>query len=317
MKYTIYVDGQDGTTGLKIHERLSKRSDIDLIKIESHKRKDLAERSQLMNDADIVFLCLPDVAAKEAVSLVYNQNTKIIDASTAHRVDPGWVYGIPELSVEQRTRIISSKRVSVPGCHASGFNIPLYPLIKQGILPRDYPITCFSITGYSGGGNKLIEEYESTDGCKEGLTSPNLYGLGLNHKHLPEMQHITGLTYVPIFTPIVSNFYKGMLVTIPLFKRLFRKKVTPHNIHDFLSNYYKNQVFIEVMPYDPSNDLNHGFLNSIGCNNSNKLQIFVFENAEQILLVSRLDNLGKGSSGAAVQNMNLMLGLSETLGLID
>jgi N-acetyl-gamma-glutamyl-phosphate reductase len=315
MKYKIYVDGQEGTTGLKINERLSGREDIEILKIDYDKRKDTEERRKLINEADVVFLCLPDVAAKEAVTLVSNDKTRIIDASTAHRIHPEWVYGIPELSKEQREKITVSKRVSVPGCHASGFNMALYPLVKEGIVPKDYPVTCHSITGYSGGGKKLIEQYEVTDQDKECLKSPNLYALGLNHKHIPEMQYIPGLTYAPIFTPIISDFYKGMLVTLPLFKRLLNKKVTSKEIHEFMSSYYKDQYFVEVMPYDPSSHLYNGFLNSIDCNNSNKLQIFTFESEDQILLVSRLDNLGKGSSGAAIQNMNVMLGLDEWVGL--
>lgn len=315
MKHKIFVDGQEGTTGLKINERLESRSDIHLLKISPDKRKDPEERSRLLNEADIAFLCLPDIAAKESVSLVSNPRTRIIDASTAHRTNPEWTYGLPELSDAHRSSIISSKRVSVPGCHASGFTLSLFPLVKEGIVPADYPVSCHSITGYSGGGKKLIEKYEGADSHDSALESPRMYALGLTHKHLPEMQKVCGLTHAPIFTPIVSGFYQGMAVTIPLYPRLLPKKLTAKEVQEFLSSYYKGQHFIRVMPFESENFLDDGFLGATGCNHTNRVDLFVFGHSEQILLVARFDNLGKGASGAAIQNMNIMLGLDEATGL--
>jgi N-acetyl-gamma-glutamyl-phosphate reductase len=274
-------------------------------------------RQACLNEADIAFLCLPDAASREAVSLVTNENTKIIDASTAYRTDPEWAYGIPELSNAHRENIKKSKRVSVPGCHASGFQLALFPLIKEGIVSKDYPVNCYSLTGYSGGGKKLIDMYENTDKDRESLKSPNMYSLGLNHKHLPEMQTISGLTNPPLFTPILGNIYKGMLVVIPLFRSLLNKPMNAEDIQEFMAAYYKGQHFIDVKPFgiDKNSHLFNNYLDCIGCKDTNKNEIYIFGNEEQILLVSRLDNLGKGSSGAAVQNMNIMLGLEEWAGL--
>ncbi|BCJ93276.1 N-acetyl-gamma-glutamyl-phosphate reductase [Anaerocolumna cellulosilytica] len=315
MKYKVYVDGQEGTTGLLINDRLKIRDDIELLKIDPEKRKDTNTRKNFLNKADIVFLCLPDAAAKESVAMVTNEHTKIIDASTAHRTNPDWAYGLPELGKEYREAIKASKRISVPGCHATGFNVAVHPLTKEGILAKDYPVTAHSITGYSGGGKNLIAKYEETDTDSTALKSPNFYSLGLNHKHLPEMQKVSGLTSPPLFTPVVSNFYKGMLVAVPLLKSYMKKPLSAKEVQAFLANYYMGEPFIEVIPYDSSSYLFEGFLNSVQCNDSNKLQLFVFGNDEQTLVVSRFDNLGKGSSGAAIQNMNLLLGKEEWLGL--
>lgn len=315
MKYKIFVDGQEGTTGLKIHERLENRPDIQLLKIDAGKKKDPSERSRLLNEADIAFLCLPDTASRESVSLVSNPSTRIIDASTAHRTQPGWTYGLPELSPEYRKEIASSKRVSVPGCHATGFNLSLFPLVKEGIVPADYPVSCHSITGYSGGGKKMIEEYEAEDDSKSELKSPRFYALGLKHKHLPEMQKISGLTYAPIFTPIVSDFYQGMTVAIPLHPRLLSKKLSAKEVHEFLSSYYEGEQFVKVMPFEYEQLPGNGFLSAIACNLTNRVELFVFGHSEQILVAARFDNLGKGASGAAIQNMNIMLGLDEGTGL--
>lgn len=315
MRYKVYVDGQEGTTGLLINDRLKIRDDIHILKIDPDKRKDLEARRQLLNEADIVFLCLPDAAAKEAVALVTNENTKIIDASTAHRTDSAWAYGLPELGSLYRENIKNSMRVSVPGCHATGFNIGVHPLVKEGIISKDYPLTAHSITGYSGGGKKLIAQYEETDKDSAALKSPNFYSLGLNHKHLPEMQKISGLSNPPLFTPVVGNFYKGMLVAIPVLKRFMEKPLSAKEVQEFMAVYYKDEPFIEVIPYDSHAYLSSGFLDGIQCNDSNKLQLFVFGNEEQTLIVSRFDNLGKGSSGAAIQNMNLLLKKEEWLGL--
>jgi len=316
MAFKVFVDGQEGTTGLKIRDHLAIRKDVLLLEIEPDKRKDPARREELLNEADVVFLCLPDIAAKESVAMVSNPKTKIIDPSTAHRTDPSWVYGIPELSREERERICSAKRVSVPGCHATGFIMPLFPLVSKGIVPQGYPMTCHSLTGYSGGGKKLISAYEDVDApTREKLRGPRPYALGLAHKHLPEMQKHAGLEISPIFLPVVGNFYQGMLVSIPLFRRMLRNRIGTREVHEELQAYYAGQRFVRVMPLYGEGHLQDGFLDPQECNGTNRIEIFVFGNAEQILLISRFDNLGKGASGAAVQNMNLMLGVQEDEGL--
>jgi N-acetyl-gamma-glutamyl-phosphate reductase len=311
MKSKIFVDGQEGTTGLKIQDYLSKRTDLEILYIDKDKRKDVGAKRELLNEADIVFLCLPDAAAKESVALIDNPRTKVIDASTAHRTAEGWAYGFPELNKGHRELIGKSTRVAVPGCHASGFVAAVNPLIQLGILPKDYPISCFSVTGYSGGGKKLIEKYENADK----ILSPMAYALKLNHKHLPEMQKITGLSHPPVFTPIVGSFYKGMAVSVPLLPRLLSKKVSSSDVRELLAEFYSTEKFIRVMPYESDSYLQEGFLNPEECNDTNRIDLFVFGHEEQILLVSRFDNLGKGASGAAIQNMNIMLGLDEGIGL--
>lgn len=315
MPYSVFVDGQEGTTGLKINERLSERKDIDLIKIDPEKRKDPEERRKLLQEADIAFLCLPDAAARESVALAGGGKTRIIDASTAHRTDPDWVYGLPELSRNQRALIKDAPRVSVPGCHASGFTLGLYPLVREGIVPADYAVTCQSVTGYSGGGKKLIGKYSDGGEGKKDLKSPRFYALGLQHKHLPEMQKVCGLQYPPLFTPIVGDFYQGMSVSVPLLKRLLLKKITPPEVQSLLAEYYAGERFVKVMPYESGSYLDEGFFDATWCNNTNRAEVFVFGNSDQILVITRLDNLGKGASGAAVQNMNIMLGLDEGTGL--
>lgn len=315
MAHKVFVDGQEGTTGLKINERLEGRSDITVLHIDPERRKDPEERRRLLNEADIAFLCLPDPAAAESVSLVDNPATCIIDASTAHRTDPGWAYGLPELSPAHRERIGGSKRISVPGCYATGFNIILHPLVANGIVPPDYPVTCHAVSGYSGGGKKLIEKYEAGGGGKKAPESPSFYSLALKHKHIPEMQKVGGLSRAPLFTPIVSNYYNGMTVAVPLYPGLFPKKISAVEIHAFLSEYYKGQRFIKVMPFDSDGGLDSGYMSATACNGTNMLELFVFGNSDHLLLISRLDNLGKGASGAAVQNMNIALGLDEGTGL--
>lgn len=316
MKYRVFVDGQEGTTGLKIHDYLAARSDVEVLKIDTDKRKDQNARRALLNEADIVFLCLPEAIARESASLVTNEATRIIDPSTAHRVHPNWTYGLPELNKQQRERIHESKRVAVPGCHATGFILALYPLIQAGVVPNNYPVVCHSVTGYSGGGRSMIAEYENTSSAAETLQSPRHYALGLDHKHIPEMQKVIGLQNPPIFTPIVSNYYKGMAVSTPLFPRLLDKKVTPADVTSVLSEYYANEQFVRIIPANSENHLDHGFFNLQECNDTNRIDIFVFGNTDRILLLSRLDNLGKGASGAAIQNMNLMLGIDEGTGLV-
>ncbi|MBA9088199.1 N-acetyl-gamma-glutamyl-phosphate reductase [Fontibacillus solani] len=313
MKYKIFVDGQEGTTGLKIHEYLSKISNVEVVKIESDRRKDNDARRAIINEVDLVFLCLPDSASRESVSMVSNNKTKIIDASTAFRTNSEWTYGLPELHKNQRNTIQNSSRVSVPGCHATGYILAIHPLVAEGIIPRDYPVSCYSLTGYSGGGKKLISEYQNSN--REQLFAPRQYALSLNHKHLPEMQLYTGLNSAPIFTPIVGNYYQGDAVTIPLFPRMFTKNATAKDIQEVLASYYKDERFIRVMPYDSEAYLEDGFFNLMQCNNTNYLDIFVFGHKDEIVLVSRFDNLGKGASGAAIQNMNIMLGFDEGMGL--
>ena len=313
-KFKIFVDGQEGTTGLEINERLKNRNDIEILRINSQKIEvlwDVNERAKYINQADIVFLCLPDDAARESVSLIDNPSTRVIDASTAHRTADGWVYGIPELSAEHRKNIKTAKRLSNPGCFATGFNMLMYPLVKEKIVPADYPATCHSVTGYSGGGIRLIERFESEEN-KQKLNSPCFYSLNLNHKHLPEMQKHSGLSNVPIFTPIIANYYRGMTVAIPL----PNIKSTASEINEFYKNYYQGQYFVKIMSFNIQDELEWGFLNAEGCNYTNNIEIFVFGNDRQILVVARLDNLGKGASGAAIQNMNIMLGIDEKYGLI-
>ena len=315
MKYKIYVDGQEGTTGLRIHEYLSKRTDLEILKIDYEKRRDIDERRKFLNEADLVFLCLPDAAAKEAASLIKNDRTKVIDASTAHRIHKDWVYGLPEMGREQRERIRDSKRVANPGCHSTGFILLVYPLIKLGILPRDYPLTCTSVTGYSGGGKSLIAKYED-ENAPDSINSPKPYGLNLKHKHLPEMKVIAGLDYEPVFLPIVANFYKGMAVSVPIAVRKLNKKAGAEDVQKMMAEFYKDEKFIRVMPYGDDSLLEDGkFLNPEACNDTNRVEISVFGHEEQILLTARFDNLGKGASGAAVQNMNIMLGFDEDIGL--
>ena len=306
----VYIDGQEGTTGLKIFERFQNRTDIEIIKIIPELRKDLAERKKMINQSDYTFLCLPDVASIEAVSLIENSNVKIIDASTAHRTNPDWAYGFPELSPDFRNKIEKSSRVAVPGCYATGFTSIVYPLIKLGIISTDYPITSHGISGYSGGGKSMIEEYESGNKPLE-YFSPRLYGLNGNHKHLNEMQIISGLDYKPCFNPIVDDYYNGMVVCVPLTSRLLCKKISAIDIHTELSQYYKDEFFVNVMPFQSD-----GFLGANNLANSNYLQIYVSGNDDRVLLSARLDNLSKGASGAAIQCMNIMMNIDEKISLI-
>ncbi|MDO4531083.1 MAG: N-acetyl-gamma-glutamyl-phosphate reductase, partial [Bacillota bacterium] len=272
-------------------------------------RKDAAERKRLMNEADVVFLCLPDEAAREAVKLVENPNTCIIDASTAHRVDPNWTYGFPELSLKHRKAIQSSKRIANPGCHATGFIAAVYPLVELGIIGKDYPLTAHSLTGYSGGGKAMIAEYEGEE-RPTAFDSPRQYGLSQQHKHLPEMQYITGIAAPPVFCPIVADYYSGMATCIPLIASLFQKKVTKAELLHLLQEYYKDAALISVEE-EPTN-----FLASNPLSDTNGLKLYLQGNDERMTLISVFDNLGKGASGAAVQNMNIVLGLDETTGLI-
>jgi N-acetyl-gamma-glutamyl-phosphate reductase len=312
MTHKVFVDGQEGTTGLQINEYLAKRSDVVLLKIDADKRKDIAERKRLINESDVTFLCLPDEAAKESVTLVDNPNTCIIDASTAHRVNPAWTFGLPELAPEQRARIRASKRIANPGCHASAFILALRPLVAAGLLPAATQIATNSITGYSGGGKSMIAQYESP----ERINAPRPYSLGLAHKHLPEMQAYTGLTVAPIFQPIVGPFYKGLAVTAFIHPQQFTRAATPADVQKIIADYYATEPFIRVLPVDLDATTEGGFYNVEANNDTNRVDIAVFGNNDRMLLIARLDNLGKGASGAAVQAMNVHLGVEESLGLV-
>lgn len=315
MTYRVFVDGQEGTTGLRIHEYLAARSDIEVLKIDPDKRKDPAERSRLLNAADVAFLCLPDAASREAAFMVNNPNTCLIDASTAHRTAPGWAFGLPELARGQRGAIQASKRIANPGCHASAFILAVRPLVDAGLLPRDAAVTATSITGYSGGGKSMIAEYQQQP-LPAHLQAPRPYGLALKHKHLPEMMAHTGLATPPVFMPIVSNFYKGLTVSVPLQLSQLAPGTTPEAVHAALAAHYAGERFIQVMPLRDAATLEAGFFDVQACNDTNRVDLFVFASDTQVLVMSRLDNLGKGASGAAVQAMNVHLGVEETLGLV-
>lgn len=302
----VFIDGSAGTTGLRIKERLQKRNDIELVVLPEQSRKDISARQYALNCADIAFLCLPDAAAVEAVSLVENENTVIIDTSTAHRTAALWTYGFPEL-YGYREKIRNSKRIANPGCHATGFISLIHPLVKAGIIPDDILLTCFSVTGYSGGGKKMIAEYQSSD--RDGLLdAPRQYGLAQTHKHLPEMSVISGIKNQPVFCPIVSDFYSGMEVTVPLFASQIKGDIS--DISEVYNDCYNTElVFFE------QNTSEQGFISASAMAGRDDMQISVYGNDERILLVSRFDNLGKGASGAAIQNMNIILGIDETVGL--
>lgn len=310
----VYIDGQEGTTGLQLQSRIAGRADVELLTIPDALRKDAQARKEYLNAADVVFLCLPDVASIEAVGMIDTPRVRVVDASTAHRVAPGWVYGLPELSAAQRAAIQHGSRIAVPGCHASGFVALVAPLVAAGLIPADYPVSAHSITGYSGGGKRMIAEYEA-QGRPQTLSGTRLYALGLSHKHLPEMRAITGLAHAPLFDPILGDFAQGMLVGVPLHTRLLTGGAGPKALHAALSAQYAGSRFIHVMPYDAAALPDGGFLDPQALNGTNRMQLFVFGHEEQVLLVARLDNLGKGASGAAVQCFNLMIGASEDEGL--
>lgn len=313
MKTKIFIDGSEGTTGLRIHERFAQRDDIELLPIAAELRKDAGERKRLINASDITFLCLPDAAAREAVSLVENENVRIIDTSTAHRTEADWAYGFPELSKEHREAVRAGRRVAVPGCHATGFISLVYPLIASAALEEDCPVSAFSLTGYSGGGKKMIKEYEE-DGRAEGCNAPREYALSQRHKHLKEMKKITGIKREPLFSPIVSDYYSGMVVTVPLYSDFLKKNSAPEQLREFYAQYYDNERFIKVMEYGAEEE-QEGMIAGNECTGRDGLKIYVTGNKDRILLTASFDNLGKGASGAAVQCLNIMLGCSEDKGL--
>lgn len=305
----VFIDGQAGTTGLKLAERLQTRSDLQLIQIDEAARKDKQARRQCIAEADIAFFCLPDAAAIEAAELAEGTDTVLIDASTAHRTVPGWAYGFPELSDTFKNNIINGQRIAVPGCHASGFNAIVYPLITCGLLPKDYPIVCYSVTGYTGGGKSMIAEYEDPNRNTE-LDAPRQYALTQQHKHLKEMVAVNGLERTPVFAPIVADFPRGMVVSVPLFADLLTRRATVQDVRDIFKKHYDQKPFVKVREAREDG--------MIGANNfagRDDMEIEVGGNDERILVTARFDNLGKGASGAAVQCMNLVLGTDETTGL--
>lgn len=303
----VFIDGREGTTGLRIGERLKLRGDLTVITLPEPLRKDMKARKEAINSSDVTFLCLPDAAAKEAVALVENPDTIVIDASTAHRTAEGWAYGFPELSKAHREKIACSKRIANPGCYASGFIALIYPLAEAGIVPFDYPFVCHAVSGYSGGGKKQIANYESAPRDRS-LETPRIYALGLEHKHLPEMKKVCSLTRTPVFNPYICDFYSGMSVSVPLFCDYLKKGTTKETVREILSEHYRESNFLRVGKEEE-------FIGANGLVGTNYMDLFVNGNNERILLTATLDNLGKGASGAAIQNMNIALGLDERLGL--
>lgn len=315
MAVNVFIDGKEGTTGLKIFERFADRSDINIMQIDEDKRKDPAEKAKIINASDYTFLCLPDAAAVESVQLCTNPKTRIIDASTAHRTNPEWAYGFPELDASFREKIAGSNRVAVPGCYASGFVSLGYPLVKSGIMPADYPVVIHAVSGYSGAGKKAIAQYEA-DGRNSELDSPRLYALTQTHKHLPEMKKIAGLEYEPVFNPYVCDYFQGMTVTVGLHARLLAKKVTASDVWEMIAAHYDGCRFVKVAGFMGEGVLEEPFIPANTLAGTNMMQIFVYGNDDRIMLTSRFDNLGKGASGAAVQCLNIMLGIDEATGLV-
>ncbi len=304
---SIFIDGKAGTTGLRIYDRLKERTDISLITLSEEERKNAKARAEAINSSDVTFLCLPDDAAREAVSMVKNPDTVIIDTSTAHRTDPAWAYGFPELSSEHEEKIRTSKRIAVPGCHAGGFIALVYPLIEAGIIDKELLLTCYSVTGYSGGGKKMIAEYEAAEKSAL-LSAPRQYGLGQCHKHLREMKAVTGLSHEPVFSPFVAPFYSGMEVTVPLFKENLKKP------GECIKEVYKNKYTGPVVFFDEAMGAD-GFISAAEYSGRDIMKIGVLGNEDRLILVALYDNLGKGASGAALENLNIITGVEKNLGL--
>ena len=316
VSHRVFIDGQAGTTGLEIHTRLAMRSDIELLEVDSERRKDPIARAELLNAADVVILCLPDDAAVEAVALIENPAVRVLDASTAHRTRDDWVYGLPELAPGQRSAVSQSNRVANPGCYPTGFLLALRPLIDAGVIRREAEICVHALSGYSGGGRALVDRYRAQE--LEGVTAmlaPRPYALGLQHKHLGEMRQFTGLERAPLFAPMVGHYYKGMLVQIPLPPGLLQRSMDARAMTDLLAERYADEACVHVVRPAGSAALEDGFLDPESCNDTNRVELMVFGDGDQLLLVARLDNLGKGAGGAAIQNMNLMLGVDELAGV--
>lgn len=313
MKTKIFIDGSEGTTGLRIYERFEGRDDVELLKISSELRKDVNERKRLINESDITFLCLPDAAARESVSLVENDYVRIIDTSTAHRTEEGWAYGFAELSGAHRDAIRDGKRIAVPGCYATGFISLVYPMITKGILPADYPVSAFGLSGYSGAGKKVIAAYEAEERSAD-FDAPREYALTQQHKHLKEMKKITGLTKEPLFSPIICDYYSGMVMSVPLYIEMLNGNQTVETVHKMFTDFYEGEKFIKVMPLDAEAGEGN-MLAGNACSGWDGLRIFVTGNEERIVISSQFDNLGKGASGAAIQCLNVMLGCEEDKGL--
>ncbi len=313
MKTKIFIDGSEGTTGLRIYERFEGRDDVELLKISSELRKDVKERKRLINESDITFLCLPDAAARESVSLVENDHVRIIDTSTAHRTEEGWAYGFAELSDGHREAIRNGKRIAVPGCYATGFISLVYPMIAEGILPADYPVSAFGLSGYSGAGKKVIAAYEADERPAD-YGAPREYALTQEHKHLKEMKKITGLAKEPLFSPIICDYYSGMVMSVPLYMEMLNGVSSVEDVHKKMTEFYAGEKFIQVMPLDAQAGEGN-MLAGNACSGWDGLRIFVTGNADRIVLSSQFDNLGKGASGAAIQCLNIMLGCNEEKGL--
>ncbi|MBR6296875.1 MAG: N-acetyl-gamma-glutamyl-phosphate reductase [Treponema sp.] len=315
MAYKIFIDGKEGTTGLQIYERFANRKDVEILQIDDEKRKDPQEKAKMINASDFTFLCLPDAASIESVSLCTNPKTRIIDASTAHRTNPDWAYGFPELDKSFREKIVSSNRVAVPGCYASGFVAIAYPLVKSGIMQKDYPVVVHAVSGYSGAGKKAIAQYEA-DGRDKGLDSPRLYALTQQHKHLPEMKKIPGLDFEPIFNPYICDYYQGMTVTVGLHSRYLAKKLSASDVREMFASHYEGCNFVKVAPFMGEGVLPEQFIPANTLAGTNNMQVFVYGNDDRIMVTTRFDNLGKGASGAAVQCLNIMMGIDETTGFV-